>query len=60
MGAASMGTSPSKLHALNRISLISDFSGNAREAKCPRCLFSFVPQPGNLLQVLYARAGLGT
>ncbi|KAL4756436.1 uncharacterized protein BDW70DRAFT_166121 [Aspergillus foveolatus] len=43
-----------------RISLISDFSGNAREAKCPRCLFSFVPQPGNLLQVLYARAGLGT
>ncbi|CBF84611.1 predicted protein [Aspergillus nidulans FGSC A4] len=43
-----------------RISLISDFTGNAREAKCPRCLFSFVPQPGSLLQVLYARAGLGT
>jgi hypothetical protein len=43
-----------------RISLISDFTGNAREASCPRCLYSFVPQPGNLLQVLYARAGLGT
>ncbi|KAL4948366.1 hypothetical protein BDW69DRAFT_203592 [Aspergillus filifer] len=43
-----------------RLSLISDFAGNAREARCPRCLFSFVPQPGNLLQVLYARAGLGT
>ncbi|EAU36755.1 conserved hypothetical protein [Aspergillus terreus NIH2624] len=42
-----------------RISVISDFTGNAREARCPRCLHSFVPQPGHLVQALYARAGLG-
>lgn len=42
------------------ISLISDFVGNAREAICPRCSYSFVPQPGYLVQALYARAGLGS
>ncbi|KAL4938532.1 hypothetical protein BDV06DRAFT_225899 [Aspergillus oleicola] len=42
-----------------RISLISDFTGNAREAICPICEVSFVPQPGDLLRALYARAGLG-
>lgn len=42
------------------ISLVSDFTGNAREAKCPCCLRSFVPQPGDLIQALYARAGLGS
>ncbi|KAF4235389.1 hypothetical protein CNMCM6457_003190 [Aspergillus fumigatiaffinis] len=43
-----------------RISLISDFTGNAREARCPRCSYSFVPKPGDLVQALYARAGLGS
>jgi hypothetical protein len=42
------------------ISLVSSFTGNAREAKCPCCLHSFVPQPGDLIQALYARAGLGS
>ncbi|KAL4796084.1 hypothetical protein BDV19DRAFT_378339 [Aspergillus venezuelensis] len=41
-----------------QISIISDFTGNAREATCPVCSVSFVPQPGNLIQALYARAGL--
>ena len=41
------------------ISLVSGYTGNAREAKCPCCLHSFVPQPGDLIQALYARAGLG-
>jgi hypothetical protein len=43
-----------------RISLISDFTGNAREARCPRCSYSFVPKPGDLVQALYAHAGLGS
>jgi hypothetical protein len=43
-----------------RISLISDFTGNAREARCPRCSYSFVPKLGDLVQALYARAGLGS
>lgn len=42
------------------ISLLSQFTGNAREAKCPRCSGLFVPQPGDLVQALYARAGLGS
>lgn len=28
-------------------------TGNAREVRCPRCLYSFASQPENLLQVLY-------
>lgn len=43
-----------------RISSVSDFIGNAREALCPHCGYSFVPQPGCLVQALYTRAGLGS
>ena len=42
------------------IFLISDFTSNAREARCPGCLYSFDADPGNLVQVPYARASLGT
>ena len=41
------------------ISLISDFTGNARKARCPQCTETFVPRAEDLLQALYARAGLG-
>ncbi|KAH7336028.1 hypothetical protein BKA65DRAFT_458517 [Rhexocercosporidium sp. MPI-PUGE-AT-0058] len=37
---------------------IADFTGSIREAVCPRCHKSFAPQPGHLVQALYARAGL--
>jgi len=37
---------------------IADFTGSIREAVCPRCHESFAPQPGHLVQALYARAGL--
>jgi formylmethanofuran dehydrogenase subunit E len=35
-----------------------DFSGSIRQAVCPRCHKSFAPQPGHMVQALYARAGL--
>lgn len=39
---------------------IADFKGNIRQAICPRpsCQQSFAPEPGHLVQALYARAGL--
>jgi hypothetical protein len=37
---------------------IADFSGSIRQAVCPHCHKSFVPQPGHLVEALYARAGL--
>jgi hypothetical protein len=37
---------------------IADFTGSIREAVCPRCHESFAPQPGHLVQALYARVGL--
>lgn len=37
---------------------IAHFTGSIREAVCPRCRKSFAPQPGHLVQALYARAGL--
>jgi hypothetical protein len=38
---------------------ISDFTGNIRFAACPHCRQSFKPDPGHLVQALYAQAGLG-
>jgi hypothetical protein len=38
---------------------IADFNGSVRQAVCPRCRQSFAPEPGHLVQALYARAGLG-
>jgi hypothetical protein len=38
---------------------IAQFSGSVRRAICPRCRRSFAPEPGHLVQALYARAGLG-
>ncbi|POR37004.1 Uncharacterized protein TPAR_02794 [Tolypocladium paradoxum] len=38
---------------------IADFKGNVYRALCPGCRESFAPQPGHLVQALYARAGLG-
>ena len=38
---------------------IADFSGSIRQAVCPRCHKPFVPQPGHLVEALYACAGLG-
>ncbi|KAF4466400.1 hypothetical protein FALBO_6748 [Fusarium albosuccineum] len=40
------------------IAPIAKFSGNMREATCPTCSKSFHPEPGHLVQALYARAGL--
>jgi hypothetical protein len=37
----------------------ADFRGNIRRAVCPRRHQSFTPEPGDLVQALYARAGLG-
>lgn len=37
---------------------IADFKGSIREARCPHCGKSFLPEPGHLVQALYARAGL--
>lgn len=37
---------------------IADFTGNIRLAVCPLCRRSFKPEPGHLVQALYARAGL--
>ncbi|KAM0417077.1 hypothetical protein ACHAPT_012915 [Fusarium lateritium] len=41
------------------IAPIREFSGNIRQATCPRCCKSFHPEPGHLVQALYAQAGLG-
>ncbi|KAI8651868.1 hypothetical protein NCS56_01402900 [Fusarium sp. Ph1] len=38
---------------------IREFSGNIRQAKCPRCHGSFLPEPGYLVKGLYAQARLG-
>ncbi|KAL2827364.1 hypothetical protein BDW59DRAFT_171381 [Aspergillus cavernicola] len=40
-------------------SLIANFTGTTRQATCPHCSQPFQPQPGYLVQALYARAGLG-
>ncbi|KAL4748441.1 hypothetical protein BDW72DRAFT_214824 [Aspergillus terricola var. indicus] len=40
-------------------SFISHFTGSVYMATCPRCGQEFAPQPGYLMQALYARAGLG-
>ena len=37
---------------------IKSFKGSIRRAACPNCNQSFEPQPGYLVQALYARAGL--
>ncbi len=37
---------------------IARFRGNIRRAACPACHQSFAPEPGHLMQALYARAGL--
>ncbi|KAL2831357.1 hypothetical protein BJY01DRAFT_254256 [Aspergillus pseudoustus] len=39
-------------------SFLGDFRGTLRSAVCPNCERSFPPQPGYLMQALYARAGL--
>lgn len=38
---------------------IADFTGNIQSAVCPKCSRAFHPEPGHLVQALYARAGLG-
>jgi len=38
---------------------LSAFTGSIREAVCPGCKESFKPEPGHLLQAIYARAGFG-
>ncbi|GAD99608.1 hypothetical protein NECHADRAFT_97479 [Paecilomyces variotii No. 5] len=38
---------------------ISEFRGSIREAECPCCHQKFKPEPGYLLQAIYARARLG-
>ncbi|OIW32948.1 hypothetical protein CONLIGDRAFT_676771 [Coniochaeta ligniaria NRRL 30616] len=38
---------------------IADFTGSVRHATCPQCRRSFAPEPGHLVQALYAHAGLG-
>lgn len=38
---------------------IASFTGSIRRAVCPRCRGSFVPEPGQLVRALYAKAGLG-
>ncbi|KAM5349132.1 hypothetical protein ACJ41O_008955 [Fusarium nematophilum] len=40
------------------IAPIAEFSGSIRQAICPRCRQSFHPEPGHLVQALYAQAGL--
>ncbi|KAL3461818.1 hypothetical protein BJX64DRAFT_299995 [Aspergillus heterothallicus] len=40
-------------------SFLGDFTGTLRSAICPHCEGSFAPEPGYLMQALYARAGLG-
>ncbi|KAJ4217026.1 hypothetical protein NW757_014654, partial [Fusarium falciforme] len=40
------------------IAPIAEFSGNIRQATCPRCGKPFFPEPGHLVQALYAQAGL--
>jgi len=37
---------------------IADFTGSIRQTVCPLCHQSFEPEPGHLIQALYARAGL--
>jgi hypothetical protein len=37
---------------------IAKFTGSIRQAVCPLCHQSFAPEPGHLVQALYARAGL--
>jgi hypothetical protein len=37
---------------------IGDYTGNIRQAVCPLCRKPFKPEPGYLVQALYARAGL--
>jgi hypothetical protein len=37
---------------------IAEFKGNIHQAVCPCCHHSFEPEPGHLVQALYARAGL--
>ena len=39
------------------VSPIADFRGSIRRAVCPRCHQTFAPEPGHLLQALYAQAG---
>ncbi|KAJ4265314.1 hypothetical protein NW762_004599 [Fusarium torreyae] len=38
---------------------LASFRGSIRCAVCPQCRKSFAPQPGHLIQALYARAGFG-
>jgi hypothetical protein len=38
---------------------IADFGGNVRQAVCPRCNKSFIPEADHLVKALYVRAGLG-
>ncbi|RSL86415.1 hypothetical protein CEP52_015817 [Fusarium oligoseptatum] len=40
------------------IAPIREFSGSIRRVTCPRCGKSFSPEPGHLVQALYAQAGL--
>ncbi|RSL59534.1 hypothetical protein CEP54_007217 [Fusarium duplospermum] len=40
------------------IAPIREFSGSIRLVTCPRCGKSFSPEPGHLVQALYAQAGL--
>jgi hypothetical protein len=40
-------------------SRIAGFTGDIRRAICPKCHAGFEPEPGHLLQALYARHGLG-
>ncbi|KAF7557158.1 hypothetical protein G7Z17_g974 [Cylindrodendrum hubeiense] len=42
-----------------RSARIADFTGSIRQAVCPHCKQAFEPQPGHLVQALYARRGLG-
>ena len=37
---------------------VADFKGSIRRAVCPLCRDAFQPEPGYLVQALYARAGL--
>lgn len=38
---------------------LASFTGSIRRAVCPKCQRSFAPEPGHLIQALYAKAGFG-
>lgn len=38
---------------------VADVTGSIREAVCPLCRQAFKPEPGHLVQAIYAKAGLG-